>query len=151
MELEELRQRYNLPQEVVDMCQIAGLHTLMALEGHVAVHGSFMDLPGANQSIEHSLLNLLAVLGTQERRERDGSLHRPLLTGEDLAVASPRSALAPLSTAITAFQPQDLNLDQISVRFGLSARAYNVCAANGLVSLSAINAFQVQHGEFKKL
>lgn len=45
----------------------------------------------------------------------------------------------------------DLTLDELKAVFGLSVRAYNVCTAAGLLTLSNIMVFRVENGGFKKL
>lgn len=47
--------------------------------------------------------------------------------------------------------PADPGLEQISILFGLSVRAFNVCENAGLLTLAQISAFESEHGDFKKL
>lgn len=57
----------------------------------------------------------------------------------------------PASDGIGDAPNMDLDLDQIHALYGLSVRAFNVCSNSGLVRLSQIRAFAVEHGGFKKL
>lgn len=152
MKLEKLIEVHQLPEAVVSFCTSNGLIDLLALEAHYIYHGTFFGLPSCTSFIEDRLLDLLTFERLRsdrkaERNQADATVGRPM----DRAAAVPASTPTALSTAVVLPVASDPGLEQLTVLFGLSVRAFNVCESAGLYTLSQIRAFALEHGGFKKL
>lgn len=160
MDLEELRTEFEIPPEVARFCSRNGLHDLNSIQMHEAKYDGFMDLPGCDAFVERALVNLLSIVRLRDNRELDElpdlapmaavrGPHKAQVRRKPAVFSDSRTALANVVHQSSGLA--DLNLDQIVMLFFLSVRAYNVCDANGLTTLSAINHFHSEHVGFSKL
>ncbi|MBL0128324.1 MAG: hypothetical protein IPP83_12930 [Flavobacteriales bacterium] len=150
MDLEELRDRYQLPEEVVDFCRSAGLLTLGAIQEHEAVHGTFLNLNGADIAVEKRLHDVLTAVRLQDTNELYGVIPAVEWDAEQARLHSRRMRVETPGRS-DAMRDPDPDLERILDLFNLSIRAYNVCKTNELWSLSGIMAFSLKHDGFKKL
>lgn len=152
MKLEKLIEVHQLPEAVVSFCISNGLIDLFALETHYVYHGTFTALPGCTALIEDRLLDVLTF--ERLRNDRKAERHQADATvGRELDGAEAHVVLPPTAMSTTALLPgaADPGLEQLTVLFGLSVRAFNVCESAGLYTLSQIRAFALAHKGFRKL
>ncbi len=152
MDLEELIEVHQLSEAVVSFCTANGLIDLLALDTHYVNHGTFTTLPGCTALIEDRLLDLLTVERLRggrkaEPHQADATIYQ-VVDGADMHRAIPPTAL---STATVLPVAENPGLEQLTVLFGLSVRAFNVCENAGLYTLSQIRDFALEHGGFKML
>lgn len=145
MDLEKLEQAYRLPEALTEALRKADLGTLSDLRSFYGVHGSFLELEGMDPLMEDKLLDLL----TAENIKRDMG-HVAESVTRMLATDEPIDQL-PLPDQESTRDPADLDLEQLSILFGMSVRAVNVCRYNDLHYLSDIRRFDERHHGFKVL
>src|SRR5690606_29743338 len=137
--LEKLEEAYRLSEALMEALRTAGLGTLSDIRTHYGVHGSFSELPGMDLRMEDKLLDLL----TAENIKRDaGDVAGHILPLKD--------AYEPVDHGLQTEReshrdPADLDLEQLSILFGMSVRAVNVCRYNDLHYLSDIRRFDERH------
>jgi hypothetical protein len=145
MDLNELVQQFGFSKALSAALTTAELTTLSAIEAYYHQHGSFIQLLGFDGEMEDKILDVLTVAKIQ--REMSAALQTPT-TSIQFPQLTQRVQSSAVEISDVVYDP---DLKDLSIRFGLSVRAVNVCEAGDLNRLSEVRRFNARHKGFRKL